>query len=93
VRLLLGRAFRAKGLADLAEEELRAAGSLPLEPADEIEAAYLLGCLLEEAAKYDEAAQAFHGILQKDLEYADVQERYRRVKARARSEVTGPREG
>jgi tetratricopeptide (TPR) repeat protein len=93
VRLLLGRAFREKGLQDLAEEELRMATSLPLEPADEIEAAYLLGCVLEDTAKYEEAAQVFHSVLQKDLEYADVQERYRRVKPRARTEVAGPREG
>lgn len=92
VRLLLGKAFREKGLQDLAEEELRAATSLPLDPADEIEAAYLLGCVLEDTAKYDEAAQVFHSVLQKDLEYADVQERYRRVKARTRSEYAGPRE-
>jgi tetratricopeptide (TPR) repeat protein len=92
VRLLLGRAFREKGLLDLAEEELRVAASLPLDPTDEIEAAYLLGCVLEDTAKYEEAAQVLHAVLQKDLEYADVQERYRRVKARAR-EYAGPREG
>lgn len=80
VRLLLGRAFLDKKLHDLAEEELRAATSMPLAPEDEIQAAYLLGCMLEETRKYDEAAQVFQGILQKDLQYADVQERYRRVK-------------
>ncbi len=87
VRLLLGRAFLDKGLHDLAEEELRAASSLPMEPADEIQAAYLLGCVLEEMHKYDEAAQVFHEVLQKDLQYEDVQERYRRVKP-----LSGPKE-
>jgi tetratricopeptide (TPR) repeat protein len=80
VRMLLGRAFREKGLHELAEEELRAATCLPLEPADELEAAYQLGCVLEGARKYEEAAQVFHSVLQKDLEYGDVQERYKRVK-------------
>jgi tetratricopeptide (TPR) repeat protein len=92
VRLLLGRAFREKGLHELAEEELRAATSLPLEPADELEAVYLLGCVLEDARKYDEAAQVFHAILQKDLEYADVQERYKRVKPLASREYVRPEE-
>lgn len=86
VRLLLGRAFREKGLSDLAEEELRAAASLPLEPADELAASYLLGCVLEESRKYEEAAQVFHAVLQKDLEYADVQARYKKVKALASGE-------
>lgn len=86
VRLLLGRAFREKGLHELAEEELRAATSLPLDPADELEAVYLLGCVLEDARKYDEAAQVFHAVLQKDLEYADVQERYKRVRPLASRE-------
>jgi tetratricopeptide (TPR) repeat protein len=85
VRLLLGRAFLDKGLHDLAEEELRAARSLPLEAADEMQAAYLLGCVLEEAKKYDEAAQVYHELLQKDLQYEDAQERYRRVKPLARA--------
>ena len=85
VRLLLGQAFIAKGLHELAEEELRLASSLPLDPADELLAAYLLGCVLEEAKKYDEAAQVFHDLLQKDLQYRDAQERYKRVKPLARS--------
>lgn len=81
VHLLLGRVFLAKGLQDLAEEELQFAVSLPLEPADEIHAHYLLGCVLEKAGKTEPALQVFHGILQKDLNYKDVQERYRRLKS------------
>jgi tetratricopeptide (TPR) repeat protein len=79
--LLLGRAFLRKGLRDLAVEELRIATSLPLDPPDETLAAYLLGCALEEEQQVEEAVRIFHAILQKDLGYADVQERYRRLKA------------
>jgi tetratricopeptide (TPR) repeat protein len=79
MRLLLGQVFIEKGLLELAEEELRVAASLPLEPADELLAAYLLGCVLEEGRKYDEAAQVLHELLQKDLRYRDAQERYKRV--------------
>src|SRR5262249_5283378 len=49
VHLLLGRAFLEKGMADLAEEELRVATSLPLDGGDETRAAYLLGCVLEQS--------------------------------------------
>jgi thioredoxin-like negative regulator of GroEL len=83
VHLLLGRVFLAKGLDDLAEEELQFATSLPLEPADEIQASYLLGCVLEKSGKTEAALQIFQGILQKDLGYRDVQERYRKLKAAA----------
>ncbi len=79
--LLLGRAFLAKGLPELAQEELRLATTLPLEPADEMQASYLLGNVLELSGQAAEALQIFHGLLQKDLGYADVQERYRRLKA------------
>ena len=81
LRLLLGRAFLEKGLLDLAEEELRTAITLPLEPPEDLQAAYLLGCVLEQTRQADEAVRVFHGILQKDFGYADVQERYRRLKA------------
>jgi tetratricopeptide (TPR) repeat protein len=83
VRLLLGRAFLNTGLLELAEEELRAAADMPLEPADEMRAGYLLGCLLETRGKIDEALRAFHEIMQKDLHYMDVQARYVRLKSRA----------
>ena len=79
--LLLGRAFLEKGLLDLAEEELRTANALPLDPPDDMRAAYLLGRVLEQTRQADEAVRIFHGILQKDFAYADVQERYRRLKA------------
>lgn len=96
VHLLLGRAFLNRNLHDLAEEELRTATSMPLEPNDEIQAAYLLGCVLEAAKHPEEALQVFHGVLQKDFHYADVEERYRRLKpvaaeaARARATATPP---
>jgi thioredoxin-like negative regulator of GroEL len=83
LHLLLGRAFLEKGLVDLAEEELRAANTMPLEPPDDMRAAYLLGCVLEQTRQTDEAVRIFHGILQKDFAYADVQERYRRLRAAA----------
>jgi len=96
VHLLLGRAFLNRNLHDLAEEELRTATSLPLEPKDEIQAAYLLGCVLEAGRHPEEALQVFHGVLQKDFHYADVEERYRRLKplaaeaARTRAAVVAP---
>jgi lipopolysaccharide biosynthesis regulator YciM len=83
VRLLLGRAFLNSGLLELAEEELRIAADMPLEPAEEMKAGYLLGCVLETRGKVDEAVRAFHEIMQKDLHYMDVQARYIRLKARA----------
>lgn len=82
VRLLLGRAFLNGGLLELAEEELRIAADMPLEPGDEMRAGYLLGCVLETRGKVDEAVRAFHEIMQKDLHYMDVQARYVRLKAR-----------
>ncbi len=83
VHLLLGRAFLAQGLQDLAEEALAVATRLPLEPAQELEAAYLRGCTLEAAGRSAEALEAFHGLLQKDFAYADAEARYRRLKAAA----------
>ena len=83
VRLLLGRAFLNTGLLELAEEELRIAADMPLEPADEMRAGYMLGCVLETRGKIDDAVHAFHEIMQKDLHYMDAQARYTRLKARA----------
>jgi tetratricopeptide (TPR) repeat protein len=89
--LLLGRAFLAKQMPDLAEEELRIAMGLPLPPDQELESAYLLGCVLETARKDAEAMQVFYGVLQKDFGYADVEQRYRRLKeSQASSGVAGP---
>ncbi len=87
VRLLLGRAFLNNGLLELAEEELRVAADMPLEPADEMRAGYLLGCVLETRGKIDDAVRAFHEIMQKDLHYMDVQARYVKLKARAASQT------
>jgi lipopolysaccharide biosynthesis regulator YciM len=56
---------------------------MPLEPADEMRAGYLLGCVLETRGKVDDAVRAFHEIMQKDLHYMDVQARYVKLKARA----------
>jgi len=83
VRLLLGRAFLGKGLHTLAEQELRAATSLPLDPAEEIEAAYLLACVLEGSGQVEEAVKTFMDVMEKDVHYKDAEERYRKLKARA----------
>jgi thioredoxin-like negative regulator of GroEL len=56
---------------------------LPLEPAQELEAAYLRGCTLEAAGRSSAALEVFHGLLQKDFGYADAQTRYRRLKETA----------
>ena len=89
-RLLLGRAFLAKGLPDLAEAELRVATGLPLDPAEQIEAAYLLGCVLQASGQNEEALKTFHEVLEKDLQYKDAEERYRRLKAKATSASRTP---
>jgi tetratricopeptide (TPR) repeat protein len=83
VRMLLGRAFLDAGLVELAEEELRAASELPMEPAEELRAKYLLGCVLEMRGQTGDALRAFHEVLQADMHYQDVQERYRRLRAKA----------
>src|SRR5688500_10869331 len=83
VRLLLGRAFLDGGLLEMAEDELRVAADMPLEPAEEMRATYLLGCVLETREKIDEAVRAFHEVMQKDLHYMDAQSRYVKLKARA----------
>ena len=89
VRMLLGRAFLDAGLLELAEEELRAATELPLEPAEELRAAYLLGCVLETRGHDGEALKVFHEVMQKDLHYMDVQTRYRRIKAKSAETPAG----
>jgi tetratricopeptide (TPR) repeat protein len=81
VSLLVGRAFLAKRLPDLAEPELRAALILPLDREDEVEAMYLLACLLEGAQRKVEALEFFHRLLQQQFHYKDAQQRYRRLKA------------
>jgi hypothetical protein len=60
---------------------------MPLEPAEEMRAQYLLGCVLETRGKVDDAVHAFHEIMQKDLHYMDVQARYVKLKARAAERV------
>ena len=89
VRMLLGRAFLDSGLVELAEEELRAASELPMEPREEIRAKYLLGCVLEMRGQSDDALRAFHEVMQSDLHYEDVQERYRRLRAKAAGPAAG----
>ena len=89
VRMLLGRAFLDAGLLELAEEELRAATEMPLDPAEELRAAYLLGCVLETRGHDGEALKVFHEVMQKDLHYMDVQTRYRRIKAKTAGPAAG----
>ena len=89
VRLLLGRAFLDGGLLEMAEDELRVAADMPMEPAEEMRATYLLGCVLETRGKIDEAVRAFHDVMQKDLHYMDAQSRYVKLKARASGPLPG----
>ncbi len=84
-RLLLGRLLLDQGLGELAEQELRAAAEMPLDPAEQMESAYLLGCVLEAQGRRDEACEIFGELAQKDLTYRDVEERYRRLRAGAAS--------
>jgi hypothetical protein len=82
MHLLLGRSLLAKGMPDLAEEELRTAARLPMDAKREIEAAYLLACTLEAAHKDAEAVEALRTVLQRDFLHADAEARYRRLKAK-----------
>lgn len=79
VYLPLGRCLLARGLTELAEENLRVAHELRPGGDAELEAAYLLGRVLEERGKNGEAAEAYLDLLRKDLAYRDVEERYRRL--------------
>jgi hypothetical protein len=89
VRMLLGRAFLDSGLVELAEEELRAAGEMPMEPGEQLRASYLLGCVLETRGQNDEALRVFHEVMQHDMHFLDVQERYRRIRALTASKQAG----
>jgi len=80
VYFLLGRCLRSKGLGELAEEHLRVAARLPLPPDEELEARYLLGCVLEELGRPEDAIEIFAGILDRDLSYRDVESRYRALR-------------
>jgi tetratricopeptide (TPR) repeat protein len=80
VHLLLGRAFLARNLPELAEQELRTAAHLPMTPEEEMQARYQLARTLESLGRHDEARSYYQELLQKDLAYADVQQRYRRLK-------------
>jgi tetratricopeptide (TPR) repeat protein len=79
--LMLGRLLLGDGLGELAEQELRTASELPLDSAQQTEAAYLLGCVLESQGRQAEAREIFGELAQKDLSYRDVEERYRRLRA------------
>jgi len=57
------------------------ASEMPLDPAQQMESAYLLGCVIEAQGRKDEAARIFGELAQKDLAYRDVEERYRRLRA------------
>jgi tetratricopeptide (TPR) repeat protein len=89
-RLMLGRLLMSRGLTDLAETELRAAAEQPLDPAEQMEAAYLLGRVLEDLGRASEAAEVFRELAQKDLAYRDVEERYRRLRAAPPPPPSGP---
>jgi tetratricopeptide (TPR) repeat protein len=80
-RLLLGRLMLDEGLGELAEQELRIAAEMPMDVAQQMEAAYLLGCVLEAQGRQAEACAIFADLAQKDLSYRDVDQRYRRLRA------------
>lgn len=79
VFLPLGRCLHARGLSELAEESLRTACELKLGGADQLEAAYLLGCVLEERDKRAEAADIFLDLMRQEVGYRDAEDRYRRL--------------
>lgn len=79
VFLPLGRCLHARGLSELAEEALRAAREFNLGGADALEAAYLLGCVLEERGREAEAAEVFLDVMRSEVGYRDAEDRYRRL--------------
>jgi tetratricopeptide (TPR) repeat protein len=80
-QFLLGRAFRGKGMLDLAlgqyEKALAAAGQGPLAK----DALYEMGGLCEEQGKRDAALAHYGRILEQDIGYRDVAQRVDRLKA------------
>ncbi|MEW6367544.1 MAG: tetratricopeptide repeat protein [Acidobacteriota bacterium] len=80
VFFLLGRCLLAKGLPEMAVEELRTAVEMQLAPAEALEAQYDLACALEATNQPAEATQIYHAIMAKDLYFKDVEQRYRRLK-------------
>lgn len=83
--LLLGRCFMAKGLPELAEDELRRAIAANLDPAEELEARYHMGRVLETLNKPTEAAEIYHDIIKKDFHYKDAEQRYRAIRNKSES--------
>ncbi len=80
-QFLLGRAFRAKGLPDLAlgqyEKALAASGQAALAK----DALYEMGGLCEEQGKRDAALAHYGRILEQDIGYRDVAQRIDKLKA------------
>lgn len=83
VFLPLGRCLHARGLSELAEEALRAARESNPSAADALEAAYLLGCVLEERGREAEAAEVFLDVMRSEVGYRDAEDRYRRLAGNA----------
>ncbi|MCC6672838.1 MAG: tetratricopeptide repeat protein [Planctomycetes bacterium] len=83
--LALGRAFRGKGLVDLAigqfEKALDAVGGSAAAKA----VLYELGSLCEESGKFDLALKHFGRVLEQDIGFQDVASRVETLKARLRA--------
>lgn len=80
VFMLLGQCFMAKGLPELAEEELRRASQADLGSAENLECQYHLARVLETLGKQGEAVEIYHAIMRSDLYYKDAEARYRHLK-------------
>jgi len=78
---LLGRAFMAKGLPEIAEAELRLALAQPLAPLDDLDARYSLARVLEVLERVPEAIELYHAIIQTDFHYRDSEQRYKYLKS------------
>ncbi len=77
----LGRCFHAKGLFDIAVEQLqRAIGEMLSMDKQKMEALYHLGLTLEVMGETDKAYDCFKQIYQSDSKYLDVQERMQKAK-------------
>jgi tetratricopeptide (TPR) repeat protein len=79
VFLMLGRCFRDKGLPDLAEHELSTAIVMPLCPREDMEARYELARVLEALRQPERARELYREIMKLQLDYRDVERRYRQL--------------
>lgn len=81
-RIRLGRAFREKGLDDLARNQLQEALDVAGEKSDRgLDLLYELGCIAEAQKDVDEARRCFGRILEVDIGYKDASKKLEALRA------------